>query len=108
MTANANWLCVSLTLEEELQLERQVREVESSPHREEVNKLCAALVRQNVLQQRIIKQACGYVAMLEMQQLLEGRDTGPRWRHWRGFLHGHPSRNRFQRWWHLLRWLGGR
>lgn len=73
---SSNWLCVSLTLEEELALERQVREVEQSPHREEVNKLCGALVRQNVLYQRIIQQACGHVAHLEMQQFLEGVDGG--------------------------------
>ena len=71
MIPSQSWLCVSLSLEDELALERQVRAVEQSPHREEIGKLCAALVRQNVIYGRIIQQATGYVAKLEMQQLLQ-------------------------------------
>lgn len=86
MSPSAQWLVASLTLEEELELERSVRNVEQSPNTEEIGKLCGQLVRQNVMYQRILQQACGYVMELETTLLLAERPEvrgGRWWQFWR-------------------------
>ena len=58
----ADWMVVSQTLEEELEVERSVREVHNCNDEEALKMLCSALVRQSWHQGKLLKQAVGHIA----------------------------------------------
>ena len=66
----ADWMIVEQTLEEELGLERSVREIESCSDIEVLSRLCVALARQSWHQSKLLKQAVMRVA--ELDHLEEG------------------------------------
>lgn len=61
----ADWMIVNPTLEEELSLERQVRDIESCPDLDALQKVCGSLVRQNWHQTKLLKQAVGRIAEID-------------------------------------------
>lgn len=61
----ADWMTLKLTLEQELDIERQVREVQSCEHLETLQGLCAALTRQSYHHNQLLKQAVGRIAELD-------------------------------------------
>jgi len=60
-----DWMVVTQTLEEELSLERAVREIEDCPDVEVLSQLCGAMARQNWHQNRLLRQAVERIAELE-------------------------------------------
>jgi hypothetical protein len=66
----SQWMVVTLTLEEQLQLESQARSALNHSDRDAVAKLCASLIKQNAYQSQLIKQAVGYIAALETKEFL--------------------------------------
>ena len=58
----ADWMVVNQSLEEELQLERSVREIQSCEDVDVLVGLCVALTRQSWHQGKLLKQAVGHIA----------------------------------------------
>jgi hypothetical protein len=73
------WMVVTLTLEEQLQLESQARSALNHSDRDAVAKLCASLIKQNAYQSQLIKQAVNHIAALEANEFLN-RANRPWWR----------------------------
>lgn len=61
----ADWMQVSPTLHEELEIERSVREVQNCQDEEVLKTLCVALVRQQFHQSRLLSQAVGRIGELD-------------------------------------------
>ena len=61
----SDWMTISLTLEQELELERQVRAAQTCTDLSVLQGLCAAITRQNNHQSILLKQAVGRIAELE-------------------------------------------
>jgi len=59
-----DWMTSKLTIEEELRLEKQVRQVEKCTDLDTLQSLCAAMTRQNYHYQQLLKQA-----VLEMAEM---------------------------------------
>ena len=53
----ADWMVVNQSLEEELEVERSVREVYNCDDEQALKELCAGLVRQNWHQSKLLSQA---------------------------------------------------
>lgn len=68
--ATATWLIPQLTLNEELELEKQVWAVKGCDDLDTVVKLAAMLLRQNRIYQRLLQNATGRIAELELRELL--------------------------------------
>lgn len=66
----ADWMVVDLTLEEQLQLEREARAVLSHDDGEEVARLCFQLIKQTHYQQILLNQAVGRITELETESFL--------------------------------------
>lgn len=66
----ADWMVVDLTLEEQLQLEREARAILSHDDREEVAQLCSQLIKQTHYQQVLLNQAVGRITELETESFL--------------------------------------
>ena len=64
------WMVVNPSLQQQLELEKTVRDVTSYHDTEKVRSLCASLMRQNYYQQQLIRQATGHIARLEMEDFL--------------------------------------
>ena len=64
------WMIVAFSIEEELQIENQARAVHRCTDTEQVARLCSSLVKQNAYYSKLIKQATGHIAELEMHALL--------------------------------------
>ena len=80
-------MIVNLTIEEELQIEALARTAISHPEHEKVADLCAALVKQNAYQKKILQQAVRHISELEIKQALaEDVADAPWW----GFLSDNP------------------
>ena len=58
----ADWMVVTQSLEEELQLERTVREIQDCQDVEVLAGMCVALTRQSWHQGKLLKQAVGHIA----------------------------------------------
>jgi len=56
---------VTQTLEEELTLERSIREIEDCENIDVLSQLCVAMARQQWHQGKLLKQAVGHIAGLE-------------------------------------------
>ena len=61
----ADWMIVHQSLEEELELERNVRDVQSCTDESELKTLCVTLVRTNWHQAKLLKQAVGHIGQLD-------------------------------------------
>jgi len=61
----ADWMVVNQSLEEELQLEHQVRSIYRCDGIEQIQKICESLTRQNWHQTKLLKQAVGRIAELD-------------------------------------------
>ena len=58
-------MVVEQSLEEELALERSTREIEDCNNADALSQLCVAMVRQQWHQGKLLKQACGHIALME-------------------------------------------
>lgn len=65
-----DWMVVTFSIEEELQIESQARTVLHSGNTKEVARLCSSLVKQNAYYSRLLQQATGHIAQLEMEAFL--------------------------------------
>lgn len=61
------WMIAELTLHEELIMERSVRSIHNTEDLEEVQGLCAALVRQNWHQRKLLCQAVNRISEMDAQ-----------------------------------------
>ena len=61
----ADWMVVNQTLEEELEVERSVREVNNCDDEQALKLLCSALVRQSWHQSKLLSQAVGRIGELD-------------------------------------------
>jgi hypothetical protein len=66
----ADWMVVNLSLEEQLQLEREARSVLSYDDHDQIAKLCAQLIKQTHYQQKLLNQAVGRITELEAEGFL--------------------------------------
>ena len=60
-----DWMVVKPSLEEELTLERSVREIEDCDNADVLSQLCVAMARQQWHQSKLLKQAVGHIALME-------------------------------------------
>jgi hypothetical protein len=60
-----DWMIVTPSLEEELSIERSVREVQNCDDNEMLRHLCEALVRQSWHQGKLLAQAVNHIASLD-------------------------------------------
>lgn len=63
-------MVVEWTLEEELHIEAQARSALHHHDERQVRELCASLVRQNFYLTKIMQQATGHIAEIEMESFL--------------------------------------
>ena len=61
----ADWMVVHQSLEEELELERNVRDVQGCTDEDALKSLCVSLVRTNWHQAKLLKQAVGHIGQLD-------------------------------------------
>ena len=61
----ADWMIVNQSLEEELELERTVRDVRSCSDEDALRQLCVSLVRTNWHQAKLLKQAVGHIGQFD-------------------------------------------
>ena len=66
----ADWMVVSLSLEDELQLEREARAILHHDDPEDIAKLCFQLVKQTHYQQKLLNQAVVRITELETESFL--------------------------------------
>ena len=59
------WMVVEQSLEEELTLERSIREIEDCENIDVLSQLCVAMARQQWHQGKLLRQAVGRIAGLE-------------------------------------------
>ena len=73
------WMVVEFSVEEELRIESQARNVLHCEDSMEVAKLCSSLVKQNAYLIQLVRQATGHISQLELRIALEELDeTDPR------------------------------
>ena len=68
----ADWMVVTQSLEEELELERAVREIQGCEDVEVLAGMCVALARQSWHQGKLLKQAVGHIAELDASDAAMG------------------------------------
>lgn len=61
----ADWMVVNLSLEQQLSLEKDARIPHQTTDVGQIRQLCSQLIRQNQLQQIMLKQAVGRITELE-------------------------------------------
>lgn len=66
----ADWMVVNLSLEDELQLEREARAILHHDDPEDIARLCFQLVKQTHYQQKLLSQAVGRITELEAEGFL--------------------------------------
>ena len=59
------WMIVEQSLEEELLLERSIREIEDCENIDVLSQLCVAMARQQWHQGKLLKQAVGHIALMD-------------------------------------------
>jgi len=62
------WMVVEQSLEEELTVERAIREINDCDDSDAVKSVCTALVRQNWHQSKMLKQAVGRIATMDYEE----------------------------------------
>ena len=60
-----DWMVVEQSLEEELTIERSIREIEDCENVDVLSQLCVAMARQQWHQGKLLKQAVGHIALME-------------------------------------------
>ena len=60
-----DWMVVTQSLEEELELERHVRDVQGCDDGDALRTMCVSLVRTNWHQAKLLQQAVGHIAELD-------------------------------------------
>ena len=68
----ADWMIVHQSLEEELELERNVRDVQGCTDESALKALCVSLVRTNWHQSKLLKQAVGHIGELDAINTTQG------------------------------------
>ena len=68
----AEWMIVNQSLEEELELERNVRDVQGCTDKDALKTLCVSLVRTNWHQAKLLKQAVGHIGELDAISTAQG------------------------------------
>ena len=68
----ADWMVINQSLEEELELEKNVRDVQSCSDRDALQELCVSLVRTNWHQAKLLQQAVGHIAELDASDAAMG------------------------------------
>ncbi len=63
------WMIVNQSLEEELELERNVRDVQGCADESALKELCVSLVRTNWHQAKLLRQAVGHIGELDASTL---------------------------------------
>ena len=71
------WMIVKWTLEEELQIEAQSRSALTHANDDDVRHLCASLIKQSAYQTKLMQQAVGHIAKIEMEQFLTSSHHQP-------------------------------
>ena len=66
------WMIAEQSLHEELMMERSVRSIYNTTDIEEVQGLCAALVRQNWHQRKLLNQAVPRISEMDAQLACSG------------------------------------
>ena len=66
------WMIAEQSLYEELRMERSIRSVYNTQDLEEVQGLCAALVRQNWRQRKLLNQAVTRISEMDAQLACSG------------------------------------
>ena len=61
----ADWMVINQSLEEELELECNVRDVQTCTDEDALRTLCISLVRTNWHQAKLLQQAVGHIAELD-------------------------------------------
>lgn len=61
----ADWMVVNQSLEEELVLEQNVRDVQNCNDEDALKSLCVSLVRTNWHQAKLLRQAVGHIGELD-------------------------------------------
>ena len=61
----ADWMVVTQSLDEELALERSVRDVQGCTDESALKALCVSLVRTNWHQAKLLKQAVGHIGQFD-------------------------------------------
>ena len=59
------WMHITQSLEEELTLERSIREIEDCENIDVLSQLCVAMARHQWHQGKLLKQAVGHIALLD-------------------------------------------
>ena len=70
MPSWGEWMIVKFPIEEELKLERSVRELMAQIEDEKVSRLCGSLLKQVYFYQQLTRQATKHIAALEMEEEL--------------------------------------
>jgi hypothetical protein len=70
----ADWMVIDMSLEDELQLERQARTILHHDDHDEIAKLCFSLIKQTHYQQILLNQAVGRITELETQSFIDELD----------------------------------
>ena len=68
----ADWMVVTQSLEEELELERNVRDVQKCDDGDALRTMCVYLVRTNWHQAKLLQQAVGHIAELDASDAAMG------------------------------------
>ena len=68
----ADWMVVNQSLEEELELEKNVRDVQSCDDGDALRTLCVSLVRTNWHQAKLLRQAVGHIGELDAINVAQG------------------------------------
>ena len=68
----ADWMIVNQSLEEELELEKNVRDVKNCTDEDALKSLCVSLVRTNWHQQKMLRQAVGHIGELDAINTAQG------------------------------------
>lgn len=73
----ANWLIPTVTLNDELRIETQVRALWECKDLQQIAELAVMLVRQNYSYSEIIKNATRHIAELELREMLVESKRNP-------------------------------
>jgi len=68
----ADWMVIDQSLEEELELEKNVRDVQSCNDDDALRTLCVSLVRTNWHQAKLLQQAVSHIAELDASDAAMG------------------------------------
>lgn len=68
----ADWMVVTQSLEEELELEMNVRDIQGCDDGDALRTMCVSLVRTNWHQAKLLQQAVGHIAEIDASEAAMG------------------------------------